>query len=90
MVGVDENAYSDYAIQWLLDELVDDGDEVVCVRVIEKDTRLYEKQYLEEANGIMQAIIAKNTGNRAVNFILEYAMGKLHATFQKLVSGDCA
>ncbi|KAJ6441568.1 universal stress protein family domain-containingprotein [Purpureocillium lavendulum] len=85
MVGVDEHSYSDYAIQWLLDELVDDGDEIVCVRVIEKDIRLNDKQYQDDAHSIMDAILARNGANRAVSFVLEYAVGKLHATFQKLI-----
>jgi hypothetical protein len=33
----------------------------------------------------MQNILAKNGANRAISFVLEYAVGKLHATFQKLV-----
>lgn len=85
MVGVDEHAYSDYALQWLLDELVDDGDEVVCVRVIEKEIRPDNKHYLEEARAIMGSIVEKNGANRALSFVLEYASGKLHSTFQKLV-----
>ncbi|KAK4084716.1 hypothetical protein Purlil1_10301 [Purpureocillium lilacinum] len=84
MVGVDEHSYSDYAIQWLLDELVDDGDEIVCVRVIEKEIRYNDKQYQDDARHIMDAILAKNGANRAISFVLEYAVGKLHATFQKL------
>lgn len=86
MVGVDENSYSDYAIQWLLDELIDDGDEIICVRVMEKEIRFNDKQYQEDANDVMQGILSKNGANRAVSFVLEYAVGKLHATFQKLVS----
>ncbi|KAH7361415.1 Usp domain-containing protein [Plectosphaerella cucumerina] len=82
MVGVDEHAYSDYALQWLLDELVDDGDEVVCVRVIEKDTR---GSYQDDAQRLMDSIIKKNGANRAISVILEYATGKLHSTFQKLI-----
>lgn len=85
MVGIDEHSYSDYAIQWLLDELVDDGDEIVCVRVIEKDIRYNDRQYHDDANQVMDGILEKNGSNRAVSFILEYAVGKLHATFQKLV-----
>ncbi|KAI6779394.1 uncharacterized protein J7T54_005208 [Emericellopsis cladophorae] len=85
MVGVDEHAYSDYALQWLLDELVDDGDEVVCVRVMEKDIRTQDKSYQEEARSIMDSIRAKNTAGKALSFILEYAVGKLHGTFQKLI-----
>ncbi|KAJ3535546.1 hypothetical protein NM208_g7087 [Fusarium decemcellulare] len=85
MVGLDEHAYSDYALQWLLDELVDDGDDVVCVRVIEKDLRYTEKEYQEHAKTVMNEIIARNGSNRAVNLILEYAVGKLHTTFQNLI-----
>jgi hypothetical protein len=49
MVGVDANAYSDYALQWLLDELVDDGDEVICVHVLDKELRATDKQYQDDA-----------------------------------------
>lgn len=85
MVGVDDHSYSGYAIQWLLEELVDDGDEIVCVRVIEKETRYIDKQYQEDANNVMEGILAKNGANHAISFVLEYAVGKLHATFQKLI-----
>lgn len=85
MVGVDEHAYSDYALQWLLEELVDDGDEIVCVRVIEKEIRFSDKQYQEDAQSVMHGILERNGSNRAVSIVLEYAVGKLHATFQKLV-----
>lgn len=85
MVGVDEHSYSDYALQWLLDELVDDGDEIVCVRVIEKEIRFTDKQYQEDAQNVIQSIQDRNSLNRAISIILEYAVGKLHATFQKLI-----
>lgn len=85
MVGVDEHSYSDYALQWLLDELVDDGDEVVCVRVVEKEIRGNDQLYLDEARAMMRGIVDRNTASKALSFILEYATGKLHGTFQKLV-----
>jgi hypothetical protein len=92
MVGVDENAYSDYALQWMLEELVDDGDEIVCLRVMDKDAKissdksLSRKEYQEEAKQLMKAIQSKNDENRAISIVLEYAVGKLHTTFQKMVS----
>ncbi|KAI0476950.1 hypothetical protein F4859DRAFT_504372 [Xylaria cf. heliscus] len=85
MVGVDDNAYSDHALQWLLDELVDDGDEIVCVRVIETQVRMADKTYQEDAKALMESIQAKNSQNRAISLILEYAVGKLHNTFQHLI-----
>ncbi|KAF5678290.1 universal stress A family [Fusarium heterosporum] len=84
MVGVDEHAYSDYALQWLLEELVDDGDEVVCVRVVEKELRS-DKQYRDDAQAVMRGILDRNGNNRAINIVLEYAVGKLHTTFQVLI-----
>ncbi|SCN82108.1 uncharacterized protein FFB20_06685 [Fusarium fujikuroi] len=85
MVGVDEHTYSDYALQWLLDELVDDGDDVVCVRVVDKELRLTDKQYRDDADSVMKGIVARNGNNRAINIVLEYAVGKLHTTFQVLI-----
>ncbi|KAI0393093.1 hypothetical protein F5Y17DRAFT_459203 [Xylariaceae sp. FL0594] len=85
MVGVDDNSYSDHALQWLLDELVDDGDEIVCVRVIETQVRLTDKTYQEDAKALMESIQAKNVQNHAISLVLEYAVGKLHNTFQHLI-----
>ncbi|KAI1803562.1 universal stress protein family [Daldinia bambusicola] len=85
MVGVDDNSYSDHALQWLLDELVDDGDEIVCVRVIETQVRLTDKAYQEDAKALMESIQAKNIQNKAIGLVLEYAVGKLHNTFQHLI-----
>jgi len=91
MVGIDENAYSDIALQWLLEELVDDGDEIICLRVVDKDSKiisdrnLERKQYQEEARLLMEAIQKKNDDNRAISIVLEFAVGKVHTTFQKMI-----
>ncbi|KAK3368165.1 hypothetical protein B0H63DRAFT_404468 [Podospora didyma] len=84
MIGVDEHAYSDYALVWLLSNMVDDGDEIICVRVLENPIRP-EKNYQEEAKKMLQQIQAKNELNKAISIILEYSVGKLHATFQQLL-----
>ncbi|KAK0722534.1 hypothetical protein B0T26DRAFT_644273 [Lasiosphaeria miniovina] len=85
MIGVDEHSYSDYALVWLLTNMVDDGDEVVCVRVLESPIRPGEKNYQEEAKRLLQAIQAKNTLNKAISIVLEYSVGKLHLTFQQML-----
>jgi nucleotide-binding universal stress UspA family protein len=93
MVGIDENDYSDIALQWMLEELVDDGDEIVCLRVVDKDAKVVSdrnverRQYQKEAKDLMERIQLKNDDNRAISIILEFAVGKVHATFQKMVSG---
>ncbi len=83
MVGIDENDYSDIALSWMLEELVDDGDEIVCLRVVEKESRQYQK----DAGVLMRRIQARNDENKAISIVLEYAVGKIHTTFQKMVSG---
>lgn len=91
MVGIDDHQYSDEALQWLFEKFVDDGDEVVCVRVVEKDVRVFEAdkrldEFQKEANDEVAKIQAKCGDKKAVSIVLEYAVGKLHLAFQRLVS----
>lgn len=93
LCGTDTNEYSDTALEWLIDELVDDGDEVVCLRVVEKDSREAlrwsggqgEKGYQKEANRFLEAIEKKNTEDRAISLILEFSIGKVHDTIQQMI-----
>jgi nucleotide-binding universal stress UspA family protein len=91
LCGVDDNDYSDYALEWLIDELVDDGDEVVCLRVVDKDstiaasTSLENLTYRAEAEKLMAAIQAKNHENKAINLILEFAVGKPEKVIMTMV-----
>jgi hypothetical protein len=76
----------------MLAEMVDDGDEIVCLSVVDKDAKINseksmgKKEYQEEARLLMKAIQAKNDENRAISIVLEFAVGKVHTTFQKMVS----
>ena len=77
----------------LIDELVDDGDEVVCLRVVEKDSKeavkwsggTGEKGYRKEAGKFMDAIEKKNTEDRAISLVLEFSIGKVHDTIQQMI-----
>lgn len=93
LVGTDANEYSDTALEWLVDELVDDGDEIVCLRVVEKDSHEArkwsggqgEKGYRKEAERFMETIEKKNTEDRAISLVLEFAIGKVQEAFQKMI-----
>lgn len=91
MVGVDDNPYSDIALQWVLEEMIDDGDQIVCIRVIDKDAKivndraLERRKYQQEAKTLMDALQKRNGEQRAINIVLEYAVGKLEDTFLKMV-----
>lgn len=93
MVGIDDHQYSDEALQWLFEKFVDDGDEIVCVRVVEKDVRVFEAdkrldEFQREANAEVAKIQAKCGDKKAISIVLEYAVGKLHLAFQRLVSNQ--
>ncbi|KAK4152868.1 hypothetical protein C8A00DRAFT_15874 [Chaetomidium leptoderma] len=84
MIGVDEHSYSHHALAWLLNNMVDDGDEVICVRVMESPVRP-DKNYQADAKKLMETIKSKNDLNKAISIVLEYSVGKLHDTFQQLL-----
>jgi hypothetical protein len=91
MVGIDENDYSNIALEWMLKELVDDGDEIVCLRVVDKGSKIISnsnlemKRYQEEARETMERIQKKNDINRAISIVLEFAVGKVSSTFLQMV-----
>jgi hypothetical protein len=91
MVGVDENDYSDTALQWMLEEMVDDGDHIICLRVVDKDSKIASdrnmerREYQKAATDLMQRIQTKNDENRAIIITLEFAIGKVSTTFEKMV-----
>lgn len=86
MVGVDENKYSEEALEWLLTSMVDDHDTVVCVRVIEKDVKHSQSAaYKKHAQQLLQSIIKKNKLDKAICIILEYQFGRLGQTFDTMV-----
>ncbi|MCJ1391409.1 hypothetical protein MMC18_004273 [Xylographa bjoerkii] len=93
LCGTDQNDYSDFALEWLLDELVDDGDEVVCFRVVDKDskinsdTNLEQRKYKEEAHKLMEHIKSKNKDHeKSINLVLEFAVGKVQESIQSLIA----
>lgn len=93
LCGTDTNDYSDTALEWLIDELVDDGDEVVCLRVVEKDSKEAinwsrgegNRGYHREANRFLEEIEKKNTDDRAISLVLEFSIGKVQDTIQQMI-----
>ena len=91
LCGTDTNDYSEFALEWLIDELVDDGDEIVCLRVVEKDSKIAgdssieEGRYRAEADKMMQHIQGKNVDNKAINLIMEFSVGKIQDTIHSMV-----
>lgn len=92
LCGTDQNDYSEFALEWLIDELVDDGDEVICLWVVEKDSKIAsdasvdEGRYRKEAEKLLNQVIAKNQHDeKAISLVLELAVGKVQDIIQRMV-----
>ncbi|GAM40263.1 hypothetical protein TCE0_038r12479 [Talaromyces pinophilus] len=92
LCGTDQNDYSEFALEWLIDELVDDGDEVICLWVVEKDSKIAsdasvdEGRYRMEAEKLLNQVIAKNQHDeKAISLVLELAVGKVQDIIQRMI-----
>lgn len=92
LCGIDQNDYSDFALEWLIDELVDDGDEIVCLRAVEKDSTIANDTgietgiYRKEAEKLFRQVIHKNSQDeKAISLVLELAVGKVQDIIQRMV-----
>ena len=93
LCGTDQNDYSEFALEWLLDELVDDGDEVICLRVVDKDSKISsteEGRYRTEARKVLEHIQAKTKDDdKSISLVLEFSVGKVQDSIQSMVCLSC-
>ena len=91
LCGTDQNDYSDFALEWLVEELVEDGDEIVCLRVVDKDSKVSSSFsveqgiYKNEARKLLEHIQEKNEEDKAISLVLEFAVGKVPETIQRMI-----
>jgi Universal stress protein family len=93
LCGADEKDYSEYALEWLIDELVEDGDEIVCLRVVESDSKVASGpsvrsgKYREQAKKLLDSVIKKNSQeDKAISLVMELAVGRVQDVIQRMVS----
>lgn len=95
LCGTDLKEYSEFALEWLLDELVDDGDEVVCLRSVEKDSKIAsdasinEGLYRQEAEKLFKSALERNVEDKAISLVMELAVGKVQDIIQRMVGFYC-
>lgn len=91
LCGTDQNDYSEFALEWLVEELVEDGDEIVCLRVVDKDSKISSNFSVEqgfyktEARKLLEHIQEKNEEDKAISLVLEFAVGKVPETIQRMI-----
>ncbi|KAI5451542.1 hypothetical protein NCC49_001527 [Naganishia albida] len=94
MAAVSNDEKGEDALDWLMDNLVEDGDEIVAVRVIELDegekaSHHAQEEFREEAAELLKTILEKNDefgGDRRISVIVEFVAGRVTQTLMRLIS----
>ncbi|KAF8940120.1 hypothetical protein BGZ47_007875 [Haplosporangium gracile] len=96
LVGTDLNDYSAHALHWVMENMVENGDEIVALRVVPVElrdslskTKIPSFQGQEtaarvEATKIMDTIREKNTSNKQISIVVEYLVGNVRDTIQHM------
>jgi nucleotide-binding universal stress UspA family protein len=87
MCAVDDNTYSERALEWLMESLVSDGDEIVALRVLDGDPDAIDQDAArEEARELMASIVELNDeyGDRSISIVVEFVAGRVTSTILAL------
>ncbi|KAI9480862.1 MAG: hypothetical protein EXX96DRAFT_564506 [Benjaminiella poitrasii] len=97
MVATDLENYSDYALDWTIENVMDYGDEIIVLRVLTVDmsaNRPNLKAMLrhealkskEIASTVMKRIMAAGNENMKISGVIEFVIGKVQETIQDMIS----
>ncbi|KAI8641152.1 hypothetical protein BD408DRAFT_418719 [Parasitella parasitica] len=97
LVATDLANYSDYALEWAIDNIIDDGDEVIVLRVLTVDMsenrpnlrsmlRHEELESKERASAVMNKIMASGNQSLKISAVIEFVIGKVQETIQNMIS----
>lgn len=76
LCGYDDHEYSETALQWTVDELLNDGDTIVCLKVLEKDSFNPKYNYLKENGRVLDKIISFNRTEKKISIVLEVCVAE--------------
>ena len=79
MCAVDDNSYSERALEWLMESLVSDGDEIVAVRVLDGEVEEIDQENArDEARELMASIVQLNdeVGHQSISIVVEFVAGR--------------
>ncbi|KDN46993.1 hypothetical protein K437DRAFT_223350 [Tilletiaria anomala UBC 951] len=88
MCAVDNNTYSERALEWLMESLVEDGDEVVALRVLEGEADTIDQdEAREDANELMAQVVDLNEEilGRRISIVIEFIAGRPTSTIMRLI-----
>ncbi|ORX53263.1 adenine nucleotide alpha hydrolases-like protein [Hesseltinella vesiculosa] len=97
LVATDLASYSDHALNWTINDIVDDGDELIVLRavtvdlndkksVVEATLQREEKRAREDAEKVMDQIMSNGTEDKKISVVIEFVVGKVQQTIQQMIA----
>ncbi|SAM06452.1 hypothetical protein [Absidia glauca] len=97
LVATDLASYSDHALHWTINDITDDGDELVVLRVVSVDMndkksvveatlKREEQRAREEATKVMERIMATGNEDNKISVVIEFVIGKVQHTIQHMIT----
>ncbi|OBZ88740.1 Universal stress protein A family protein C25B2.10 [Choanephora cucurbitarum] len=97
MVATDLAPYSDYALDWAIENIVDSGDEIIALSVLTVDMsenrpnlsamlRNEELKAKERASTVMSKIMSAGGPEMKISAVIEFVIGKVQETIQNMIS----
>lgn len=93
MCGTDETDYATFALEHVINHFVDDGDHIVCIRVIDPKDLVHYGPYMRYSTYSAQAEVAQQqvqasldkANGPAVKVVIQFAVGDLGNTLDQMV-----
>ncbi|CAO3696175.1 unnamed protein product [Rhizopus stolonifer] len=97
MVATDFTNSSDDALDYTLDNLMDDGDEIIVLRVstidlsenkfyLQQTLKREELQSKEKSNAVMNKIMAIGGPDMKISAVIEFVLGKIQEIIQNMIT----
>ncbi|KAI8069178.1 hypothetical protein BC940DRAFT_272309 [Gongronella butleri] len=97
LLATDLATYSDHALNWAINDIIDDGDELIVLRAVTVDLNdkksaveatllREEKQAREDAQKVMDRIMSSSTDDKKISVIIEFVVGKVQQTIQQMIA----
>ncbi|KAI0464393.1 hypothetical protein LJB42_002006 [Komagataella kurtzmanii] len=72
LVAYDDESWSMTALKWVIDELMSDGDTVICLWIMDRE----EDHYKNEAAKLLERMAALNEHQKKIEIVLEVSIGR--------------
>ncbi|KAK4049796.1 hypothetical protein OIV83_003852 [Microbotryomycetes sp. JL201] len=91
LIATDLNEYSVHALDWAMQNITEDHDELVILRVIDPGSTAHatwkasKDEAREEAEGVLEQVMRKNGEQKQISIVVEFAIGPIEETIHRMI-----